>query len=95
MIELAHPWRTPRSPPLAPISLPIWQVYLEGDFVIHHGDVNSAMYFITRGECAVLIPEPGRSSVLRKIKTISREAYFGELSLLDEHAVASACVPCR
>ena len=55
------------------------EVYLEGDFVIHHADVNSAMYFITRGECGVLIPEPGRANVLRKIKTLSREDYFGEV----------------
>lgn len=68
------------------------EVYLEGDFVIHHNDVNSAMYFITRGECGVLIPEPGKSNVLRKVKTLSRGDYFGELSLLDEHAVASAFI---
>jgi hypothetical protein len=29
---------------------------------------------------------------LRKIKTLSREQYFGELSLLDESAVASAFI---
>ena len=68
------------------------EVYLEGDFVIHHNDVTAAMYFITRGECGVLIPDPGRHNVMRKIKTLSREDYFGELSLLDEHAVASAYI---
>ena len=68
------------------------EVYLESDFVLRVGDPGYAMYFIARGQCAVLVPVPNAAHIMRKVKTLQKDDYFGEISLLAEGAMSTTHV---
>ena len=65
-------------------------VFLNNDMRVEEAWLRELVSPIARGECAVLIPEPDSMNVMRKVKTLKRQNYFGELSLLNEDACASA-----
>ena len=41
------------------------------------------MYVISRGVCAVLVPDVDNAQRLRRVRQLSRNDYFGEMTMLD------------
>lgn len=63
------------------------QVYLPGDFVTRRGQVGSAMFFVLRGQLAVLVPNgPGARSLANAVEVSKkyRGDYFGEIALIKD-----------
>eukprot|EP00966_Prymnesium_polylepis_P076319 1768957-Prymnesium_polylepis.1 len=68
------------------------EIYLSGDYVIRAGIRAPALYFIVRGDAAVLVKHASLENTVRRVRTLHKQGYFGEMSLLDENALASAHV---
>jgi len=64
-----------------------FEVFLPGDYVGRRGEIASSMYFVSRGLCAILVPDPIDKSKVEKAKKVGNLApgsYFGEVALIDD-----------
>ncbi|WP_338023438.1 Crp/Fnr family transcriptional regulator [Archangium primigenium] len=55
--------------------------YAKGEVIFHAGDVGTALFIVRRGEVAIRLSSPEGREVILSI--LRREAFFGELALLD------------
>jgi len=61
-------------------------VYLPGDYIARRGELANSMFFVSKGELAVLVPTPGTSDLAKamQIHTIQRGDHFGEIALFGQ-----------
>lgn len=57
------------------------RLFSAGEFLVHHGDVERALYIVLRGRLEVLLP--AEEGTFRTISMIGPGSIFGEQSFLD------------
>lgn len=62
-------------------------VFLPGDYVARRGEVANVMYFVSRGQLSVLVPDVSqktRLSLSRKVGILRQGDHFGEIALVQQ-----------
>ena len=55
--------------------------FRKGDVIIHEGEMDNRLFIVIEGECNVILGLGNKNE--RRMQTLGRYAYFGEMALID------------
>ncbi len=64
--------------------------FRKGDVIIHEGEMDNRLFIVIEGECNVILGLGNKNE--RRMQTLGRYAYFGEMALIDELSRSASVV---